>query len=263
MAATRRREIEQAYSDHKVIVKCVDDLGKLKEVVGRATKHGPTREFAIWSHAALDGPTGEQEVSRPGEVQCFTLDDQLYLDEWAAIDFGWTERSFAVFYGCRTAMGYNRKDGKLVAGLGNDPDEPFSSTAFAYKFMMKHSDLFAAAGQPWYTMPSVYQTGKSWEPSGYSEGEPVYSVAWRGDRNEDGSYYLGGIDDEVRRFVFRDAGFPMRVFYRGLGGGIEHTRRWPNLTVGQVDVIWDEREPQPEYPSQAAALEESANRDAW
>jgi len=258
MAETRKKEIEQNHPQAQVFVQKVDDLGKLSDVVDQMTMYGPTKEFSVWSHAAYDGPTGEVDVSRP-EAKCFNLDDQLYLDEWASIDFDWTECSFAVFYGCRTAMGHSKKDGERYPVLerGNDPEVPFSKTAFAYKFLLRHPDLFAAAGQPWYTMPSVYRTGKSRsrEPSD-SEEEPIFSVAWRGADMEQAAWYQaithprehgleavywGGIDDEVMRWVYRDEGFQLRVFYREPVSGEENVgvaRVWPNVIEREVEECW-------------------------
>ena len=239
MVKTRTREIEQNHPQARVFSKKVDDLGKITDVADQMTRYGPTREFSIWSHAALDGPTGEVDVSRPKEDRCFTLDDQLYLDEWGSIDFQWAPRSFAVFYGCRTAMGYDKEGGELQPVFKNDPEMSYSKTAFAYQFLQRHPSLFASVGQPWYTMPSVYSMGKQWEPSGYSEGESVYSVAWRGAETEGGSWYLGGIDDEVRRYVYRDKGKRMRLFYRWSEEEIELARVWPNVTVDKIDHYWE------------------------
>lgn len=256
MAETRKREIQQAHPEARIFVREVNDLGKVSEMVDQVTGYGPTREFAIWSHAALDGPKGEEDVSGrkasydPTEAGTWNgdrLHNQLYLDEWASIDFNWAPLSFAVFYGCRTAMGLNwdeTGDHHYTPETGNNPEVPLIKSAFAYRFLEEHPDLFAAAGQPWYTVPSEDKKAKSWEPTGYSKGEAVYSVAWQGDD----SYYAGDPNpwyleiNKIKAVLLEDGGFKMRLFYTvpeestdGPAGRV--VRTWPNVTTEDIQEL--------------------------
>lgn len=280
-AATRSREIKRGGlpGGHSVIVQRVDDLGRLKDVVQEAAARGEICEFAIWSHAAIDGPTGAEKVSRDS-ASCFHLQKQLGMEEWGSIDFNWSEDSYAAFYGCRTAI-VPPENGKAI--IEGEPQSGSYDRSFAYRFLKKHPSLSAAAGQPWYTYPSQGNTTKDYRlVLPYSEGEDIYSVAWRGSKNEDGGgfkkwvrtglgveqgdtddvdVYWPGVVDEAQAIAWSDRAFTMRVFVRS-ERGIHVFRDWPNITINDIKSMRPDITP--EYPSQNVAYnmenEEYVNR---
>lgn len=216
LAQHRRREIEasafyKAGTD-RIVVKCIDDLGKLKPAVEACAGYGKIAEFSMWSHGALDGPLGETSTTRSGPLSAEQRDlgKQLTLDEWAAIDFNWNQAySFAVFYGCRSAIGR--------------PNQSYAETAFAYKFLQRHSGLFAAAGHPWFQYISKYPHKlKSPSIMGFDENDSIYGVAARSMINEDGSRDWSRVLEAAdSRFWDGIPAIKMRVFYRGMDSGVE------------------------------------------
>jgi hypothetical protein len=129
-AITRQYDIEHSKGFNpkrdKVVLIEVTDLGKLEAKVEQAVNdnsktYGPTVEFGIWSHSALQGPIGgdgeEGETSGPDAI----APNQLTLNGWGKIDFNWSKMSKrAGFYGCRsgvvnpeTKMSFSRQISKV------------------------------------------------------------------------------------------------------------------------------------------------------
>lgn len=115
-ALTRKAVIERSdYFDStrdKVVVFNVVSMQELKFNIEDAVKeysgvYGKTAEFSIFSHAAYDGPSGEEtacefslycQTGRPGDK------GQMTMEAWGEIDFNFYKdgKSRAVFYGCNS-----------------------------------------------------------------------------------------------------------------------------------------------------------------
>ena len=128
-------------------------------------KYGKTKEFAIWSHAAYDGPVGTVETSKNS---LFDI-TQMSLKGWGSIDFNWAKDAKAYFYGCQTGVdpsGEQKAFNTEISGLKN----------------FKDVDVY---GQPAYTFPSMYANSRRPSASQLDgvfgkKGEPPYLVG--GDR---------------------------------------------------------------------------------
>jgi hypothetical protein len=108
-ALTRQRDIEKGKgfdpSRDKVVVLAVQDLATIQNQVNNVVetmspKYGQTAEFGVWSHGALDGPTGTARTSSDG-----VAGKQMSLNGWSKINFNWKNNGVgatASFYGCRT-----------------------------------------------------------------------------------------------------------------------------------------------------------------
>ena len=107
-ALTRRRDIMNNASFDKskdIVVMCaISDLATIKGTVDKiqgkyGDKYGKTKEFNLWSHGGLDGPTGSVETSSN------TLDTkQMTIEGWGQIDFDWAQNATASFFGCNTGV---------------------------------------------------------------------------------------------------------------------------------------------------------------
>ena len=117
-AITRQHDIENSNGfdskRDKVVLLEVSDLGKIEGKVENAVKeysktYGPTVEFGIWSHSALQGPTGGVNTSGPDAIE----PNQMEPSGWGKIDFNWSKGSGnrALFYGCRG--GVVQEDGSM------------------------------------------------------------------------------------------------------------------------------------------------------
>lgn len=235
LAQMRRRQVEESafYDEQKdsIFVLEVDDLGMLKSEVAKCAAYGKIAEFSLWSHGALDGPIGETATSRSGSCSAEQNDlpKQLTLDEWAGIDFNWNPAySFAAFYACRSAIG--RKG------------QPYSETAFAYKFLELHPDLVASAGQPWFQYISRYpHILKSPAIGGFAETDSIYGVSARSMIEEDGSrdwsYVMEAVDSRIGDGI---PAIKMRIFYRGEEAGMPKVlqkRDYANITSAAVLLL--------------------------
>ena len=153
-ALTRKRDIENSSSfnkDNDIVVLCeVSDLSSIQGSVDRIQKkyekYGKTKEFDIWSHAGLHGPTGSTKTSK------YRLDDgsgknQMSLEGWGSINFDWSDNASASFYGCQTGVEDNGSSfaqrvstcknfsGVLVSGMSDYSFPSYSSSSY-----QKHSD---------------------------------------------------------------------------------------------------------------------------
>ena len=152
-ALTRKRDLVNSNSFDKrkdIVVMCaVSDLATIKGTVDKiqskyGDKYGKTKEFDLWSHGGLDGPTGSVETSSNAYDT-----KQMTIEGWGQIDFDWAQGATASFYGCRTGVeskgsSFAKKISKcenfsdvLVSGM-SDYGYP-SYSASSYK---KHSDKY-------------------------------------------------------------------------------------------------------------------------
>jgi RHS repeat-associated protein len=178
-ALTRAGEIMSSKNfdptkDHVYIIE-VNDFGKLDEKINKVTadahknNYGKTVEFAVWSHAGLDGPIGEESASKNalynegdpyvtpnGEQSTRSrTSSQLSQKGWDDIDFNFdSENSTAAFYGC-------------------------NSKTFAKTFLNLQEDVTRTAGQQASGYPSISKTERKYnilsDPS-----FPTYFVGAKG-----------------------------------------------------------------------------------
>lgn len=120
-AQTRKADIENSkeYDPTRdiVIMQDFEDVAKLKNLVSDVINkyssiYGKTKEFGVWSHAGVDGPTGT----------CLTSSDvidekQMTLAGWSKINFNWDQNATAIFYGCFT--GKNKGNGSFAQNISN------------------------------------------------------------------------------------------------------------------------------------------------
>ena len=154
-ALTRKRDIENSSSFDKdndiVVLYEVSDLSSIQGSVVRiqkkyGEKYGKTKEFDLWSHGGLDGPTGSTITSKN------RLDDgsgrnQMTLEGWGSINFNWSDNASASFYGCQTGVedkgssfaqrlsNCENFSGVLVSGMSDYGFPSYSSSSY-----QKHSD---------------------------------------------------------------------------------------------------------------------------
>ena len=154
-ALTRKRDIENSSSFDKdndiVVLYEVSDLSSIQGSVVRiqkkyGEKYGKTKEFDLWSHGRLDGPTGSTITSKN------RLDDgsgrnQMTLEGWGSINFNWSDNASASFYGCQTGVedkgssfaqrlsNCENFSGVLVSGMSDYGFPSYSSSSY-----QKHSD---------------------------------------------------------------------------------------------------------------------------
>ena len=87
------------------VTRRVSDMGALADAVQSdvakySPQYGKTAEFNLWSHGALEGPTGSVNTSGDYRID----NNQMSPEGWGKIDFNWKdEGAKATFYGCRTA----------------------------------------------------------------------------------------------------------------------------------------------------------------
>ena len=165
-ANTREVDIENSvFFDHNkdiVFMVPISDLSEIEEKVNTivnlySEKYGGTKEFSLWSHGGVDGPTGSIKTSQNA------LDEnQMTIEGWGRINFNWTDNASANFYGCRT-------------GVTRDAKSSFSteiSSLDNYKNVI-------VSGQPSYAYPSIYPDRIRISP-GIAQNVftyPVYMVA--------------------------------------------------------------------------------------
>lgn len=115
-ALTRQRDIEKSKgfdpARDKVVVLAVQDLATIQKQVNNVVetmspKFGQTAEFGVWSHGALQGPTGTALTSSNG-----VDGKQMSLEGWGNINFNFKESgASANFYGCKTGVNSFVPDG--------------------------------------------------------------------------------------------------------------------------------------------------------
>jgi RHS repeat-associated protein len=163
-ALTRKYDIESSKGfdskRDKVIVLDISDLGKLEQEVETTTKtysknYGGTVEFGIFSHSALEGPTGGTNTSGPDAI----TPNQINVTGWGKIDFNWADNSKnrALFYGCRGGVYRNDKKSAFVQELSllpNFKDVTLGGQS-SYSFPSEYAD---------YRSPSFAQTLGSFLP---------------------------------------------------------------------------------------------------
>ena len=121
-ALTRRHEIMNngSFDEQKdIVIMCpIRDLASIKNRVKNiknkyGDKYGKLKEFSLWSHGSIDGPTGSVNTSEN------SLDTkQMSIKGWSEIPFDWASDAKANFYGCRT--GVEGEDGRsFVQKLSN------------------------------------------------------------------------------------------------------------------------------------------------
>lgn len=154
-ALTRKRDIENSSSfnkDKDIVVLCgVSDLSNIQGTVDQirekyGEKYGKTKEFDLWSHGGLDGPTGSTMTST-NRLDDGSGKNQMSMDGWSSINFDWSENARASFYGCRTGVEDNGSSfaqrlsncenfsGVLVSGMSDYGFPSYSSSSY-----QKHSD---------------------------------------------------------------------------------------------------------------------------
>ncbi|MEM9666417.1 MAG: hypothetical protein AAF970_15885 [Bacteroidota bacterium] len=248
LAATRKRQIKahtrfNARKDEIHVFK-VRNLGTLKgdveRVVKAAQKKGlTTAEFAMWSHAALDGPIAPEATTRPKPIK--GVANQLSIDEWMAIDFNWDRVvSFAAFYGCRSAL--ERTGAKAAA------------RSFALNFLKarwaKGYPLTATAGQPWFTTPSTSYKRRRSPGLTTPKKASLWSVAALSMMQEDGrrEYSLDSLERAYDARTSKGAeAIKMRLYYRKVVSSETRARatklaygtlrHWPNISMDSMSSI--------------------------
>ena len=167
-AITRQNDIENSKGfdpkRDKVVLIEVTDLGKIESQVEKAVKensktYGPTVEFGIWSHSALEGPTGGVNTTGSDAIE----PNQMKPSGWGKIDFNWSKGSGnrALFYGCRSGMA--KEDGSMSFTRELSTLDNFKNVTLGgqsdYSFPSKYTD---------YRSPSFAQTLGDFLPVEYT-----------------------------------------------------------------------------------------------
>jgi hypothetical protein len=174
------------------VLKGISDLGKLGDEVSNVVsqyseQYGQTKEFGIWSHGALDGPTGSQAASKDALSEGSS---QLSITGWGNIDFNWVDNGgIAGFYGCRT---------------GSDE----SGSAFNQK---------NSIGENMKDVSVWGQTARSW-PSPYTNIRQTTSDI-RDGNHQYPTYFVGSSKDITHRAYsvlgINSAAYPMSIYKNG------------------------------------------------
>ena len=118
-AQTRKEEIENNSNFNRkkdiVIMQDFKDVSEISNLVESivdqySEEFGKTQEFAVWSHAGLDGPTGTVSASQ----NAVDL-NQMTLQGWSEINFNWESNASAAFYGCNT--GVDKGNGSFASNI--------------------------------------------------------------------------------------------------------------------------------------------------
>jgi len=181
-----------------IVLKGISDLGGLEkavegDVAANSEKYGQTKEFGLWSHGGLQGPTGADRTSQ-GAPSGSPF--QLSTASFGKIDFNWVDKGAkAGFYGCRTGKDPdNQKNSR--------PGVPFVQT-LSGSANMKNVDVW---GQTQRAYPSPY-TDARYASSSITSGNHQYPT-----------YFVGSITNPIVGFNSRlgpTYAFPMSVYRNG------------------------------------------------
>lgn len=193
-ALTRKHDIQNSKnfdpSKDIVVVMAVSDMSKIQDkvhsiVTDYSSKYGQTREFSIWSHAALDGPIGTSPTSSNAKD-----DYQMSMKGWGSIEFNWKDSGAkANFFGCNTGVNYEKKEisnyydnGSLV------PEYSIKTTSFANEISsLANFKGVTVSGQSSSAFPSQYTNYRlnsengadnfiNWEKNGVVSFQRTYLV---------------------------------------------------------------------------------------
>ena len=172
-AETRKTDIENSNgfdsSKDIVIITPIEDLAELSDKVDNiislySDTYGSTKEFGIWSHSALDGPSDSQPTTK--DLAHPQGKYQMSLKGWSDINFNWSENASASFYGCRsgvinTSDGTNCSFSTKISGLQNFHNvDVYGQSSYSYpsrEATKLSRDLDIYLGVP---NPPVYMVGR-------------------------------------------------------------------------------------------------------
>ncbi len=217
-AYTRRSDIRESqdFDESKdiVIIKPIKDLAKLKEQVKvivdtHSHRYGKTKEFSIWSHSKLDGPTGTTATSANAIDK-----KQMNLGGWGEIDFNWKnngEGTEANFFGCDAG----RERVRLVF---HHPQLEHPEVETSPSFVLNVSTLpnfnnVEVAGQPGSSFPSKYTNIRV-----NSENGPGNFVNWETDNEisyQDTYLVAGKRKREDWNLNEQDVAYKMAIYKNG------------------------------------------------
>jgi len=169
----------------------ISDLGGLEESVEEnvkelSPKYGKTKEFGIWSHAAIDGPLGSQPASKNA---LYNGSNQLSIEGWKQIDFNWItdDQATCGFYGCNTGNSEERgvSFATTISGLPNYKDvEVLGQTTSSY-------------------------------PSNYTNVRSTNSKMREGNFENENTYMVGGNRYSINGKYFKENANPIQVSKNG------------------------------------------------
>jgi RHS repeat-associated protein len=208
MALTRKYDIE--HSGHfdpardKVAMIEINDVSDIKNKVNQtittfSLAFGKTSEFSIWSHAGGDGPAGSV-YSKKHNLSWFTglrIDqNQMSLNGWAEINFNWSSKANAYFYGCGTG----------------DPsgNKPSFTTSISGLSNFKNIAVFGIVGNGY---PSEFADTRNPTHSQYKEN---FNVGAQSSGNEK-TYMVGGESGDTMSYLGYGITYPMRKSVNGSG----------------------------------------------
>ncbi|MEP5339990.1 MAG: RHS repeat-associated core domain-containing protein, partial [Algibacter sp.] len=191
----------------------ISDLGGLeKDVEDKVSelspKYGKTREFGIWSHAALDGPVGSVQASQ-GNLYSNGSSNQLSMEAWGNIDFNWANNgeTTAGFYGCNTGNDERGKSfANLISGLPNYKD-------------------VSVLGQTTYAYPSLYTNIRT-----------SNSKMREGNFENNSTYMVGGNKFSINGKYFKEQANPIEVNKNGKVIGNKFQKGKKHKRKGRADT---------------------------
>ena len=120
-ALTRKRDIEKSnyFNPEKdtIYIEGIKDMASIAGIVKKNTSQNQTKEFSIWSHGGIDGPTGSIATS----VNAIDK-NQMSLEGWKLINFNWYNNgdgAVARFFGCRTGLEKGKSFARNISNLDN------------------------------------------------------------------------------------------------------------------------------------------------